>query len=163
MEDGRYSPVNKEWASSIVVEASDDEKRRWILETHPAVLDGVISRMRRRAKEKTEVKEVPDRQEERETRKWLTAKVPHEAVIQTNENRSFMRMPLDGQYAGYTYNMFNNRIKQSTRITDIQSDSRGRLSSAFKATPTDILREKNSRQRRLKKPSASGRYKKGHP
>lgn len=124
MEDGRYSPVNKEWASSIVVEASDDEKRRWILETHPAVLDGVISRMRRRAKEKTEVKEVPDRQEERETRKWLTAKVPHEAVIQTNENRSFMRMPLDGQYAGYTYNMFNNRIKQSTRMTDIQSDSR---------------------------------------
>lgn len=124
MEDGRYSPVNKEWASSIVVESSDDEKRRWILETHPAVLDGVISRMLRRAKEKTEVKEVPDRQEERETRKWLTAKVPHEAVIQTNENRSFMRMPLDGQYAGYTYNMFNNRIKQSTRITDIQSDSR---------------------------------------
>ena len=35
-----------------------------------------------------------------------------------------MRMPLDGQYAGYTYNMFNNRIKQSTRMTDIQSDSR---------------------------------------
>ncbi len=62
--------------------------------------------------------------EQKPKRKWLTVNVAKEALIQKYDNHSFMRMPTSGEYAGYTYNMFNNRVKESSQITDLQSDSR---------------------------------------
>ncbi len=147
MHDGRYSPQTKEWARSITIDESDGVKKMMLIQEHPAVLDGFINRIRRKEKEQTEVKEeMPVNQETQEKRNWLTAKVPYEAVIQTREKHSFMRMPLNGDYSGYTYNLFNNRIKNSTRITDIQSDSREQCLELVVAEDEEILLRKDDEE-----------------
>lgn len=45
-----------------------------------------------------------------EAGKWLTAKVSKDALIRRYEKHSFFRMP-NGEYEEYTYNVFNNRVK----------------------------------------------------
>lgn len=44
--DGRYSHANKEWANSMRVSASENERNDCILNIHPAVLDGFTNRIR---------------------------------------------------------------------------------------------------------------------
>lgn len=61
---------------------------------------------------------------EKPQRKWLKVNVAKEAIIERYANHTFFMMPTTGEYAGYTYNVFNNRIKESSQITDLQSDSR---------------------------------------
>ena len=53
--------------------------------------------------------------------KWLTAKVSRDALIRRYEKHSFFRMP-NGEYEEYTYNVFNNRVKDSRQLVDLQSD-----------------------------------------
>ena len=50
--DGRYSRDNKEWAKTIAMSESEDERRDCCLNVHPAVLDGFADRIRRKAMEK---------------------------------------------------------------------------------------------------------------
>lgn len=45
--DGRYSPENREWAEHICVSESEKERIACCLHSHPAVLDGLIRRVRR--------------------------------------------------------------------------------------------------------------------
>ena len=62
---------------------------------------------------------------ESEKKNWLKINVPTSALIRKYDNHSFLRMPTSHEeYGGYTYNMFNSRIKQGRMITDLQSDSR---------------------------------------
>ena len=49
---------------------------------------------------------------EESDKKWLTAKVSKDALIQRYDRHSFFRMP-NGEYADYSYNVFNNRVKDS--------------------------------------------------
>ena len=61
---------------------------------------------------------------ENEKAKWLEITVSQDARIKVNNKTSFMRMPTSGKYNGYTYNFYNDKIKKSTQIADLQSDSR---------------------------------------
>lgn len=57
---------------------------------------------------------------EESDKKWLTAKVSKDALIQRYDRHSFFRMP-NGEYADYSYNVFNNRVKDSRQRADLQS------------------------------------------
>ena len=59
--------------------------------------------------------------QEEEKGKWLTAKVSRDALIRRYDRHSFFRMP-NGEYEEYTYNVFNNRIKDSRQLVDLESD-----------------------------------------
>lgn len=56
--DGRFSPANKEWASRITVSDSEERRCSYAVESHPAVLDGFITQVR---KELETVREQPAR------------------------------------------------------------------------------------------------------
>lgn len=57
--------------------------------------------------------------------KWYAVYVSRDALIKTYEKSSLMRMPSSNmEYADYTYFMYNNRIKNSRQLVDMQSDSR---------------------------------------
>lgn len=45
--DGRFSRANKEWASQITVSDSEEQRSRYTVESHPAVLDGFITEIRK--------------------------------------------------------------------------------------------------------------------
>lgn len=55
--DGRYSRENKEWAKSIPMSESEDERGYCCLNIHPAVLNGFTDMIRKRIKEKEEMEE----------------------------------------------------------------------------------------------------------
>lgn len=54
--DGRYSLGNKAWASGIVVLNDESERRKFYINSHPAILDGFISSYRKQQKEKADKK-----------------------------------------------------------------------------------------------------------
>ncbi len=57
--------------------------------------------------------------------KWYEVFVSRDALIKTYEKFSLMRMPsANREYADYTYFIYNNRIKESRQLVDMQSDSR---------------------------------------
>ena len=57
--------------------------------------------------------------------KWYEVFVSKDALIRTYEKSSLMRMPASNrEYADYTYYIYNNRIKESRQLVDMQSDSR---------------------------------------
>lgn len=45
-DDGRFSPINKEWATSIFIPKSD-RNFELAVESHPAVLDGFVNQFRK--------------------------------------------------------------------------------------------------------------------
>ena len=58
--DGRYSRENREWADSIPVSESESERIACCLHSHPALIDGLIRRIRRNEHEKQQKKEEED-------------------------------------------------------------------------------------------------------
>ena len=58
--DGRYCRENMEWADSIPVSESESERIACCLHSHPAVIDGLIRRIRRNEHEKQPKKEEED-------------------------------------------------------------------------------------------------------
>ena len=57
--------------------------------------------------------------------KWYEVFISRDALIKTYEKSSLMRMPSSNyEYADYTYFIYNNRIKESRQLVDMQSDSR---------------------------------------
>lgn len=69
--------------------------------------------------------EVEDDKEENmqeEKKKYLRITLPEEAVIQKYENHTFLKMPETSKYKGYTYNVYNNLLKNSRRLVDLQSE-----------------------------------------
>ena len=57
--------------------------------------------------------------------KWYEVFVSHDALIKSYQKSSLMRMPTSNkEYAGYTYYVFNNRMKESRQLVDRESDSR---------------------------------------
>ena len=194
--DGRYSRENMEWADSIPVSESESERIACCLHSHPAVIDGLIRRIRRNEHEKQTKKEEEDLAESKYLKetargykvvsiaqdkngrnvavvqrkndftvavgydtsdgtwaqgvydfkdeaaaneyrerhygkdveppeKWCEVFVSRDALIKTYEKSSLMRMPsANREYADYTYFIYNNRIKESRQLVDMQSDSR---------------------------------------
>ncbi len=133
-EDGRYSPANKAWAQGININNSAEDRASFNVYSHPALLDGLVTHVRKKEQEKAveaqpqEKKQAKKEEEkmpqnEKPKREWEHIKVSQNALIKRFEKHSFMRMP-SGEYEDYTYNVYNDRIKGSTQITDLQSDSR---------------------------------------
>ena len=205
--DGRYSRENREWAESIPVSESENERIACCLHSHPAVIDGLIRRIRRNehynqflgeilqdnAKQQEKEEELAESKYLKETargykvmsiaqdkngrnvavvqrnndftvaigydttdgtwaqgvydfkdekaaneyrekyygenveppEKWYEVFVSRDALIKTYEKSSLMRMPSsNSEYADYTYFVYNNRIKESRQLVDMQSDSR---------------------------------------
>ena len=209
--DGRYSPENKGWAENIPVSESPEERRSCCLNSHPAVIDGVVRLIRKyeqlnknaeeimqyqtnteqEIKEETETlaeskylkttkrgdevlsitkdktgrdiavvkrkkdytvaigydttdgtwaqgvydfkgeKEANDYREKyygensEPQEKWYEIFVSKDALIKRYNKSSLMRMPSSNkEYANYSYYIFNNRIKESRQLVDMQSDSR---------------------------------------
>ena len=194
--DGRYSRENMEWADSIPVSESESERIACCLHSHPAVIDGLIRRIRRNEHAKQQEKEEEDLAESKYLKetargykvvsiaqdkngrnvavvqrkndftvavgydtsdgtwaqgvydfkdeaaaneyrerhygkdveppeKWYEVFVSRDALIKTYEKSSLMRMPsTNREYADYTYFIYNNRIKESRQLVDMQSDSR---------------------------------------
>ncbi len=56
--------------------------------------------------------------------RYLKVRVATDALIKQYPTSSLFRMPTGGEYAGYAYYIFNDKIKQSRQITDLRSDSR---------------------------------------
>ena len=208
--DGRYSPENKGWAENISISESPEERRNCCLNSHPAVIDGVVRLIRKyeqlnkNVEEITEYQTNAEQQNEEENslaenkfltqtsrgdkvlsiaqdrsgrnvavvqrksdytvaigydttdgtwaqgvydfkddkaandyrekyygensepqEKWYEIFVSKDALIKRYNKSSLMRMPSSNkEYADYSYYIFNNRIKESRQLVDMQSDSR---------------------------------------
>ena len=208
--DGRYSPENKGWAENIPISDSPEERRNCCLNSHPAVIDGVVRLIRRYEQLNKNVEEIMQYQTNAEQQikeekslvenkfltetsrgdkvlsiaqdmsgrnvavvqrkddytvaigydttdgtwaqgvydfkdekaandyrekyygensepqeKWYEIFVSKDALIKRYNKSSLMRMPSSNkEYADYTYFVYNNRLKDSRQIVDMQSDSR---------------------------------------
>ena len=125
--DGRFSKDNKEWAKTININNSAEDREKFVVQSHPAVLDGYITNYRKQVKEFKEnldekEKEMPEN--ENQKKKWITVKVSHNAMIKEMPKHLFMKMPPNGKYGDYTYNVFKSKVKDSTQLVDMQSDGR---------------------------------------
>lgn len=196
--DGRFSPDNKAWAKGISINNSDEDRRKFYVTSHPALLDGFITTYRRYVKEFKEQLDKEDKtlsdftkvtargdkvvniekdiggrdiaiidrtatsnkdyvvaigyhtetgdweqgrygfesQEkaenwrkneygsERPKATFLKINVANDAFIKKSGVGSVFKMPTNGEYAGFTYYMFNDKIRPSRQLVDLQSDSR---------------------------------------
>ncbi|MCM1438733.1 MAG: DUF3849 domain-containing protein [Roseburia sp.] len=130
-DDGRFSRENKEWAKSIPVSESEDERRMCCLNNvHPAVLDGFTDIIRKKIKENQEETKImaqektSNNESNVKERNWIFAHVAKDALVAKHEYSSFFRLPTYSEYAGYGYSIFNNRYKEGRQIADLQSDTR---------------------------------------
>ena len=55
---------------------------------------------------------------------YIKINVANDAFIKKSGVGSVFKMPTNGEYAGFTYYMFNDRIRPSRQLVDLQSDSR---------------------------------------
>lgn len=76
-------------------------------------------------------------------KKWLTCKISPEALIKRYQFNSRFRMPQGSGYEGYAYSIYNDRIKDSTYITDLQSDTRERALLLHIPDDTNVEISKN--------------------
>ena len=61
---------------------------------------------------------------ERPKTEYIKINVANDAFIKKSNMGSVFRMPENGKYAGYAYFIFNDKIKSSRQLVDLQSDSR---------------------------------------
>lgn len=129
--DGRFSDENKGWAKGIPLIEEENTRRSFALETHPAILNGFVNIVRQLETEKSSeqhsqkggndtIMAVNEKASETTAkRQWLKAKVSKDALIKQYDTHSHMRMPtVNKDYADFTYNIYNNRIKDSTQSLD---------------------------------------------
>ncbi len=196
--DGRFNPDNKAWAKGISVNNSDEDRRKFYVTSHPALLDGFITAYRKYVKEFKEQLDKEDKtlsdftkvtargdkvvsiskdingrdiaiidrtarengdytvaigyhietgdweqgrygfETQKAAEEWrekeyaadtkpkalyTKIKVASDAFIKRSGMGSVFRMPENGEYAGFAYFMFNNKIKPSRQIADLKSDS----------------------------------------
>ena len=145
--DGRFSASNKEWASQFTINNSDGDRKQFFINSHPAVLDGVITSYRKKVQkfhEELDKEEQAMPENENQKKKWITAKVSHQAMIKEMPKHLFMKMPNNSEYDGYTYNVFKSKVKDSTQLVDMQSDSRETcFELLFAEDETIILRKQD--------------------
>lgn len=139
--DGRFSQANKEWAKQTEITEKLDHRYQFVVESHPAVLDGFVNLIRENRLQKEEVT-MPQNENTQNQTKWVNVLTAQDARIKEYDNSTLMRMPTSGEYAGYTYFIFNDRIKPATQITDMQSDSR-ELALSLRFKEDDVVLIKN--------------------
>lgn len=96
----------------------DNLRKNCVVDSHPAVLDGFIERI-------VDYMVMEEKESNTQKPKWQTINVSRDALIKQFDKYSYMKMPeTNVEYKGYGYNVWNNRIKESTQLVDMQSDSR---------------------------------------
>ena len=197
--DGRFNPDNKSWAKGISINNSEEDRRKFYVTSHPALLDGFITAYRRYVKEFKEQLDKEDKtlsdftkvtargdkvvsiskdgngrdiaiidrtarengdytvaigyhtetgdweqgrygfETQKAAEEWREKEysadtkpkieytkinVANDAFIKKSGVGSVFKMPTNGEYAGFTYYMFNDKIRPSRQLVDLQSDSR---------------------------------------
>ena len=61
---------------------------------------------------------------EKPKNEYIKINVANDAFIKKSGVGSVFKMPTNGEYAGFTYYMFNDKIRPSRQLVDLQSDSR---------------------------------------
>ena len=56
--DGRYSPSNKEWANQVYINNENKDRRMFVINSHPAIVDGFVSAYRKLEKEHQAMEEM---------------------------------------------------------------------------------------------------------
>lgn len=79
--------------------------------------------MAEKLEQKNEEKEENILPENEIKNKWVSVKVSHNACLSEQEKHLFMKMPNGSEYRGYTYNVYKSRVKDSSQLVDLQSDS----------------------------------------
>ncbi len=139
--DGRFSQANKEWANKTEITEMPEHRYQFVVESHPAVLDGFVNLIREKRLQKEEVI-MPQNENTQNQTKWVNVLTAQDARIKQYDKSTLMRMPTTGEYNGYTYFIFNDRIKPATQITDLQSDSR-ELALSLRFKEDDVVLIKN--------------------
>lgn len=99
MHDGRYSKANKEWAETIQVNASKDERRLVWLNIHPAVLDGFVSSFRKKLKEKETNQEEENKELEQKNYEQVTANgYKVRTILEDVNSRSYVIFQRENDY-----------------------------------------------------------------
>ena len=89
-----------------------------------------------------EGQKMPQNENTENKKKWITVLTAKDALLKKYEKSSLLRMPTTGDYAGYTYFLFNDRIKDAYQTTDIQSDSR-ELAYSLRIGEDETIRVQN--------------------
>lgn len=70
---------------------------------------------------------------------WIMVRLAKDALIRRYPNHSFLRMPSSNrEYSQYTYNVYNNRIREGQQITDLKSES-GELCYELKLKTDELI------------------------
>lgn len=154
--DGRYSRENKAWAKAVPVSESQSVRRGLNTNTHPGLLDLFVNRIRNMENEKNEKENNMDDNEKyltetRQDSKWVEINVSKNALIKRYDNSSHFRMPLTNEeYKDYSYYVFNNRIKESRQLVDLQSDGRELCYKLlFKEDDTVVLKNRDGDEKQF--------------
>ncbi len=115
--DGRFSSDNKKWAKGYEI-PEDTLNRCFVVESHPAVVDGFINRIRKMEQGKSKIyfTKIEEKDDYGET-------IGYSAVT-VNENN------------GYLYNLFDNPFPTKEELT-------GKSNALRAEHPTDFFIEKN--------------------
>ena len=141
--DGRFSQANKEWAKQTEITEKQEHRYQFVVESHPAVLDGFVNLIREKRLQNKEENTLPQNENNAQNQtEWVNVLTAQDARIKEYDKSTLMRMPTSGEYAGYTYFIFNDRIKRATQITDMQSDSR-ELALSLRFKEDDVVLIKN--------------------
>ena len=119
-----FSPVGAEYADEHELDRDIEELNQRGDVKYVEILKNDLLDMQKKIKQQQEENKMADNKDTENKKKWLTILTARDALIKKYDNSSLMRMPTTGKYAGYTYFLFNDRIREGTQITDMQSDSR---------------------------------------
>lgn len=139
--DGRFSNINKEWARQKEITEMPEHRYQFVVESHPAVLDGFVNLIREKSLQKQE-ETMPQNENTQPKKEWVNILTGQDTRIRRYDKSTLMRMPTSSEFAGYTYFVFNDRIKPATQIADMQSDSR-ELAVSLRFKEDDVILIKN--------------------
>lgn len=91
---------------------------------HPETGDWEQGRYGFESQEKAENWRKNEYGSERPKIEYIKVNVANDAFIKKSGVGSVFKMPTNGEYAGFTYYMFNDKIRPSRQLVDLQSDSR---------------------------------------
>lgn len=108
----RYDPKDGMWAQGIYNFPTREEAEQYRKEHYGRI---------ELSKEIFEKSAPPNLQVNR-----ITINVAKSALIKRFEKHSYFRMPQNGEYVGYTYNVYNNKIRDAEKKSDKPEDFAGR-------------------------------------
>lgn len=166
--DGRYSRENKDWARTIPMSEDENVRSECCLETHPAVLDAFINRIRRKIKENIK-KEIVETM----TKTDMLMGTEHEKVKAYYTFNYRMQASGEGYYQAYMVDNKNGEIFPIFNFNfstqkELEEEWQRRLASGvfgdaklIKCEPNELLNISNEivKKQKKEKEMAQDKYK----